>query len=139
MSLSRRLRLAALKRAREAGYEINNDVPEPAGVIDLRKQERQLIPNVGPSVQLWLQMIGDSAGVSNLFGDELTEPGLIRSADNATAQVTDAGFGEFDETTTIDLTGATLDPMLNAQPTTPCQGCSSVAKRDLIDIFNSIE
>ena len=139
MSLSERLRLAAIERAREGGYEINHDVLERAGVIDLRKQGRQLIPNVGPSVQLRLPIIGDSAGVGNLFGDKLTEPGHIRSGGNATAQITDAGFGEVDETTTIDLTGATLDPMLDAQPTTPCQRCSNVAKRDLIDIFNSTE
>ncbi len=139
MSLSEHLRLAALEREREAGYEINNDVLEPADVIDLRKQERQLTPNIGPSVQLRLPIIGDSAGVGNLFGNGLTEPGHIRSGDNATAQITDAGFGEVDETTTIDLTGATLDPMLDPQPTTPCQRCSNVAKRDLIDIFNSIE
>ena len=115
MSLSERLRLAAIERAREGGYEINHDVLERAGVIDLRKQGRQLIPNVGPSVDLRLPIIGDSAGVGNLFGDKLTElfgdkltePGHIRSGDNATAQITDAGFGEVDETTTIDLTGAT--------------------------------
>lgn len=152
MSLSERLRLAALERARESGQKIDNYVLEPTGVIDLREMERQAAPTVDNRVAL--PEIGDRAEVDNLYGKPLAETRLWKRVRGQMVPVTDDGDEDVDlddDTVTIDLTEdvplidldepvtTPVDPILEAQPTAPCQRCGATAKRDLIDIFNSLE
>ena len=161
MSLSERLRLAALERARQSGQKIDNYVLEPTGVIDLREMERQPSPAVDNSVAL--PEIGGEAAVEDLYDRPLAEArlwkrvrGTMVPPGTAGADVEAGGGAEtaatqLDDTVTIDLTedvplieieepaGPGVDPVLDAQPTAPCPRCGTAATRDLIDIFNSLE
>lgn len=161
MSLSERLRLAALERARQSGQKIDNYVLEPSGVIDLREMERQPSPAVDNSVAL--PEIGESATVGDLYGRPLAETRLWSRVRGTMVPIADAAepsaerveapdaVEHHDETITLDLTEevpsieidepapAGGEPMLEEQPTAPCQRCGATAKRDLIDIFNSLE
>ena len=148
MSLSERLRLAALERARQSGQKIDNYVLEPTGVIDLREMEREASPAVDNSVAL--PEIGESATVRDLYERPLAETRLWSRVRGTMVPIADA-VEHRDETITLDLTEevpsieidepapAGGDPMLEEQPTAPCQRCGATAKRDLIDIFNSLE
>lgn len=165
MSLSERLRLAALERARQSGQKVDDYVLEPTGVIDLREMERQTTAAVVNTVDL--PELGNRTEVDDLYGKPLAEARLwkrvrgtmVPVADDATTDTetdtsADAGTSDIDltaDTVTIDLTedvalveldqpeGPTADSALDAQPTAPCQRCGATASRDLIDIFNSLE
>lgn len=158
MSLSERLRLAALERARRSGQKVDDYVLEPTGVIDLREMERQTPPAVDNTVSL--PPLGSETEVDELYGKPLSETRLwkrVRGTMVPDGHPADGGdetsprTGPEMEAVTIDLTEDVplieidtsaddgLDPVLAAQPTLPCQRCGSTAKRDLIDIFNSVE
>ena len=160
MSLSERLRQAALERARRSGQKVDDYVLEPTGVIDLREMERETASAVDNSVEL--PPLDRDPEVEQLYGKPLSETrlwkrvrGTMVPTDGAEAVVDEAPASTAPlppvEAVTIDLTedvplveiessaDAGLDPALAAQPTLPCQRCGSTAKRDLIDIFNSVE
>ena len=151
MSLTERLRLAALERARQSGQMIDNYVLEPTGVIDLREMEMQPVSTVDNSVAL--PALGQHTEVDALYGKSLADTRLWkRVRGTMTANHAEVESVEVDtDSITIDLTehvplieveqasAPENESALDAQPTAPCQRCGATAKRDLIDIFHSLE
>ena len=160
MSLTERLRLAALERAQQSGHQVDGYVLEPTGVIDLREMELEPAPTVDNTVKL--PPLDTEAGVDGLYGKPLAQTRLWKRVRGTVVPIDDDGVddgavGSLDsamaDAVTVDVTEdvalieldtpatspTTIDSALDAQPTRPCQRCGAVASRDLIDIFNSIE
>lgn len=134
MSLSKRLRDAALERARREGHQVDDYVLEPDGVIDLRAIRNEPDPP-RPS--------GLSAALAN-----------VRARDDQTG----APAGRPDPADLIDLTGPTpqepiapADPEPDsgtglqaavaptARPVATCPQCGGSGSCDLFDRFSQTE
>lgn len=94
MSLSDRLRAAALDRAEKTGQTIDGVVLEPTGVIDLREMARSASRDVEQAVDL--PEIGEASTVRELYSDDrpLTNTALWRRlrplpTDDVTLDLTD--------------------------------------------------
>ena len=167
MSLSERLRAAALERAQTQGQHVDGVVLEPTGVIDLREMAREAARDVDHRVDL--PRLGQSAEATRERGLADTSlwrrlrplPGTtpepaIDLTSEPTVDLTDAPAVADDPTPIADLpplwepTIADPDPVDTPEAvvidltedervTGTCERCGSTGQRDLFDRFSRTE
>lgn len=155
MSLSERLRQAALERAQMSGQRVDDYVLEPSGVIDLREFERESAPAVDSAVTL--PPLERAADIDDLYGKPLATSRLWKrvragavgnssppatapattSAPTGEAVVTEAIFIDLTEDVPLfDLDNA---PRQTTSVETPCPHCATPTERIRIDLFGATD
>ncbi len=154
LSLSRRLRDAALERARHDGELVDSYVLDADGVLDLRTldDDRVIAPATQPAAALarTLGRLGDAGEVSDLYN----EPNVHRPWSRTKSETAPAASPvDADPRTpdsrepTIALSHpaastsgeATIDLTDGDRPTKPCPECRSTGHLDLFDRFSQVE
>ncbi|MEO0492303.1 MAG: hypothetical protein AAF081_02690 [Actinomycetota bacterium] len=134
MSLSDRLRAAALERARAAGQRVDDVVLEPTGVIDLRKMAREAERAVDRTVRL-PRLDGSSAPTDGRDTSVLRRlrplPGTVPEP---TIDLRDQSTIDLTESPLVDA-GSEMDEVITA----PCGRCGGTAQRDLFERFSRTE
>lgn len=127
MSLSKRLREAALERARRDGQRVDDYVLEPDGVIDLRALEREPEPPRPPALSQALADIRAREDDSDLgrAGEEPSAPRQDPSIDLSRP-----------ERPAVELPSLGLP---GSRPTAGCPQCGGTGRRDLFDRFSQTE
>ena len=163
MSLSERLRAAALERAEASGQHVDGIVLEPTGVIDLREMVRDADREVDNRVELpklpepvdersWERPLAEQSlwrrlrpgrpddttpePVIDLRDDEPTLE-LDAAAEPIEAVLRDLDF-DVDLTAPVE-TPAPADPVFDEIVTAACDRCGSTGQRDLFDRFSRTE
>lgn len=164
MSLSERLRAAALQRAEAAGQTVDGVVLEPNGVIDLREMARDAARDVDNRVDL--PRLSEPAPTDRQLGDTslwrrlrplpgTTPEATIDLRDEPTLDLTQPVAD--DPTPIADLPPLWEPTIVDPEPvagdgppeavvidldetvTAPCDRCGSTGERDLFDRFSRTE
>ena len=167
MSLSERLRAAALERAEASGQHVDGIVLEPTGVIDLREMVRDADREVDNRVELprlpepvdestWERPLAEQSLWRRLRpvrpDDTTPEPvidlreaeptiELASPAEPFEAVLRDLDF-DVDLTAPIEPPSSTderTDAMVDDVVTATCDRCGSTGQRDLFDRFSRTE
>lgn len=167
MSLSERLRAAALERAESSGQHVDGIVLEPTGVIDLREMVRDADREVDHSVELpklpepvdestWERPLADQSLWRRLRPvrpeETAPEPAIDLRGDEPTIDLTapaapiEAVLHELDFDVDFTAPAASPAPADDVRDLTDdvivtavCDRCTSIGQRDLFDRFSRTE
>ena len=150
LSLSRRLRDAALERARHDGELVDSFVLDADGVIDLRTldDDRVIAPSTQPAAALarTLGRLGDAGEVSDLYAEPKRVNRPWSRTKSETAPTPSPGETETPAppvAPTHQAASIPGEPTIGLtdgdRPTKPCPECRATGHLDLFDRFSRVE